>query len=344
MSKLALYRKYRPGSFNEVRGQSHVVEVLENALKEEDIGHAYLFNGKRGTGKTSVARILAKELGCSDRDIYEMDAASNRRIDDVRELREAVRSLPFNSEYKVYIIDEVHMLTNEAFNALLKTLEEPPEHAIFVLATTEMHKLPDTVISRCEVHNFKQPRQNELAALVKDIGEKEGYTVAQPAADLIALLGDGSFRDTLGVLQKVARTVDEKELTQEHVEAVTGAPQSALVNELIQAISEDDLNSAITAVNEAIENNIDMDIYMNLLLQRIRMILLLRFAPDMKEEVKRSLSADDFEMLQGLTKSPEINSSVLKELLAAYNKLTRAAVPQLPLELALVEIIGNNQG
>jgi DNA polymerase-3 subunit gamma/tau len=168
----ALYRKYRPQTFAEVRGQDQVVKVLQGALSQNHIGHAYLFAGGRGTGKTSVARIFARAVGVGDTDLYELDAASNRGIDDVRTLREAVNTLPFSSPYKVYIIDEVHMLTKEAFNALLKTLEEPPAHVIFILATTEMEKLPDTIVSRCEVHQFKQPSRAMLKEQVIDVAKK----------------------------------------------------------------------------------------------------------------------------------------------------------------------------
>ena len=146
----ALYRKYRPENFDEVLGQDHIVTTLSESLKLGNVAHAYLFSGGRGTGKTTMARILARAVNCSENDLYEIDAASNRGIDDIRELREAVNTLPFESPYKVYIIDEVHMLTKEAFNALLKTLEEPPAHALFILATTEMDKLPETIVSRCQ--------------------------------------------------------------------------------------------------------------------------------------------------------------------------------------------------
>src|SRR6185437_9131162 len=151
---LSLYRKYRPGSFEEVRGQSQVVSVLEAAVANKKIAHAYLFAGGRGTGKTSMARILARALDTAEEDIYEMDAASNRGIDEIRELRDGVSTLPFNSRYKFYIIDEAHALTKDAWGAFLKTLEEPPAHAIFVLATTELERVPDTIVSRCQVFRF----------------------------------------------------------------------------------------------------------------------------------------------------------------------------------------------
>src|SRR3989344_9526545 len=159
---LALYRKYRPREWGEVVGQEHIVEALKGALALGRVSHAYLFAGARGTGKTSVARILARALKTADIDLHEIDAASNRKIEDARELREAVLSLPFASPYKVYILDEVHMLTKEAFNALLKTLEEPPKHVVFILATTEIDKLPETIVSRCEIHSFRTPNQKTL--------------------------------------------------------------------------------------------------------------------------------------------------------------------------------------
>ena len=173
MADLALYRKYRPQSLDDVIGQDHIVKVIEGSLKQGNISHAYLFFGSRGTGKTSVARIIARELETGPTDIHEIDAASNRGIDDIRALREEVRTLPFDSKYKVYIVDEVHMLTKEAFNALLKTLEEPPAHVIFILATTEMDKVPETILSRCQVFTFHRPTETILRKMAQEIAKKE---------------------------------------------------------------------------------------------------------------------------------------------------------------------------
>ena len=190
-SALALYRKYRPASFAEVRDQEHIVSVLEGAIKKKQIPHALLFAGSRGTGKTTLARIFAREIGTSEIDLYEIDAASNRGIDDIRELKEAVHTLPYESARKVYIIDEVHMLTKEAFNALLKTLEEPPAHVVFILATTEEDKLLDTIKSRCQVFRFRAPSRGVLAKTVIDVAKKEGFKLKLEAADLIGVEADG---------------------------------------------------------------------------------------------------------------------------------------------------------
>src|SRR3990167_3232652 len=221
-----LYRKYRPQTFSDVIGQDHVVKVLEGALKQGNISHAYLFAGSRGTGKTSVARIIARELKCEIEDVYEIDAASNRGIDDIREIRESVNTLPFRSPYKVYIVDEVHMLTKEAWNAFLKTLEEPPRHVIFIMATTEAHKLPETVVSRCECFAFKKPTHGTLVEAILKIVKAEKYEIEKKSASLIATLADGSFRDAFGILQKAMHSSEDKKLPHTEIEKVLGAPKT----------------------------------------------------------------------------------------------------------------------
>lgn len=341
MSEIALYRKYRPEKFKDVLGQKHVTDVIEGAIKNDSISHAYLFAGSRGTGKTTVARILAKEIGCTGNDLYEIDAASNRGIDDIRELRESINTLPFESPYKVYIIDEVHMLTKEAFNALLKTLEEPPKYAIFILATTEMYKLPDTVISRCEVYQFKKPNQTTIKENIEKITKKEGFTLDPSSSDLISLLGDGSFRDAIGILQKIIRSTNDKKISVEEVERITGAPRGELVNDLIKNINEEKLSDALKSVNEAVNNNIDMKVFTKLLLHKLRMILLLRFSKEMSKEIKDELNEEDFNFLKKIAddKDTNIKSSVLKEFIDVYNQIGKSAVAQLPVELALVKII-----
>ena len=202
-NNIALYRKYRPESFDDVIGQDHIVKAISGSLEAGKVAHAYLLCGPRGTGKTTIARIIARSLGSSVNDIYEMDAASNRGIDDVRAIRESVHTLPFDSKYKVYILDEVHMFTKDAWNALLKTIEEPPAHVIFILATTELEKIPETIISRCQSFTFKKPTDAILSTVITNVAKKEGYTLEEGGAELIALLSDGAFRDALGTLQKI---------------------------------------------------------------------------------------------------------------------------------------------
>ncbi len=336
-----LYRKYRPQNFKEIIGQDHIVNTLQSALELGNFAHAYLFSGSRGIGKTSIARILAKELDTTANDMHEIDAASNRGIDDIRELREAVRTLPFESKYKVYIIDEVHMLTKEAFNALLKTLEEPPEHVVFVLATTEVEKLPATIVSRCQTFIFKKPTQVILKDAAIDIAKKEGYTLDKSAAELIAVLGDGSFRDTLGMVQKVISTSADKKITAEEVEAITGAPRSALIDSIIIAIAEEDIEKALIAVHKAAESNINMKMFVKLILAKLRFILLLRFAKSMESMIKDEVDKDDFEFLKKMSdsKNTAISSKTLLTLLEAYSKLDLSYVAHLPLELALIEMM-----
>lgn len=360
-SESALYRKYRPAHFKEVIGQSHVVNVLEQAIKSEKLSHAYLFAGSRGTGKTSVARIFAREIGTSANDLYEMDAASNRGIDDIREIRDGVSTVPFESKYKVYIIDEVHMLTKEAFNALLKTLEEPPAHAVFILATTELDKLPETVISRCQTFTFKKPNQVILRDFASAVAVKEGFKLEPAAADLVAILGDGSFRDTQGILQKVIGISKDKKISREEVEAVTGAPRSALVLDCLDAIVKKDLGKGLAALRGAAEQNIDMKIFAKLLIEKLRFALLLRVAgggassaadrkggsspESMEGMIAERTSEDDFKKLSSIAeqKDANISSSVLLELLSAYEQIDRAYIAELPLELALVKIIGEGK-
>src|SRR3989338_1185185 len=203
MHDLALYRKYRPKKFKEVLGQDHIVKVLESSVETNKVSHAYLFVGTRGTGKTSVARIFATSIGVSPNDLYEIDAASNRGIEDIKLLRDGARVLPFDSKYKVYIIDEVHMLSKDAWGALLKTLEEPPKHVIFILATTELHKVPETIISRCQVFTFKKASDTALKKMLVEVAKSEGFELDGSSAELLAILADGSLRDGLGELQKV---------------------------------------------------------------------------------------------------------------------------------------------
>ena len=222
---MSLYLKYRPQNFKTIVGQDHIVTTLKNAIKHESLTHAYLFSGSRGTGKTSLARIIAKSLNCTNLeegvepcdkcenceavlkgrlvDLIEIDAASNRGIDEIRELREKILFAPTQGKAKVYIIDEVHMLTKEAFNALLKTLEEPPAHAYFILATTEAHKIPETIISRCQQFNFRRISAEDIVKRLQEIGEEESVQAEPDALDLIAKISSGSLRDAIGLFEQM---------------------------------------------------------------------------------------------------------------------------------------------
>lgn len=344
MSEIALYRKYRPEKFKDVIGQDHVVEVLETVTKGKNPAHAYLFSGTRGTGKTTLARLLAKELGCTWKDLYEIDAASNRGIDEIRELREAVYALPFESPYKVYIIDEVHMLTTPAFNALLKTLEEPPSHAIFVLATTEKHKLPDTIISRCQDFAFKRPTEDDLVKAISKITKAEGYEIDKESLSLIAMLGEGSFRDSIGTLQKVISVSKDNKLTIDEVEKITGAPPAKLIQEVINGFLEEKIENVLDAVEQVVEQSFDIKIFVKLLLRDVRFAMLLLHAPEMKDGIKSEISDEAFGFLEEASNHERANKfpELLRSLLEAYEDMDRAYIKQLPLELAFVKVLGKN--
>lgn len=333
-----LYRAYRPQSFKEVRGQEQVTKTLEAAIKNKKVGHAYLFSGGRGTGKTTVARIFARELGVSDKDLYEIDAASNTSVDDIRELREGVHVMPFDSTYKFYLIDEVHMLSKAAFNAFLKTLEEPPAHCIFVLATTERGKIPDTIQSRCEIYTFKQPSREVLTQTIIDVSSAEGYTLENSAAELVALLAEGSFRDALSILQKVLTVSKDKKIDVAEVETVTGAPKGDLIRRLIRALADKNGDGALKAVQEAVEEAIDMRLFTKLLIHRLRAVLLLRFAPNLAERFSHELTDADLLLLKEIAKNPVITSETLRGVLEAHSQMMYATLPHLPLELAIIDL------
>jgi DNA polymerase-3 subunit gamma/tau len=334
-----LYRKYRPETFADVRDQEHITSVLEGAIKKGTIPHAILFTGGRGTGKTTLARLFARAIGTTDVDLYEMDAASNRGIDDIRELREAVHTLPFESRYKVYIIDEVHMLTKEAFNALLKTLEEPPAHVVFILATTEVDKLLDTILSRCQVFTMRSPSRAVLAATVTDVAKKEGFALEPAAADLIAIAADGSFRDALGVTQKVIMASGDKIGSSDEVAAIIGAPKRTLLAAVLDGLAEGNAEAALAALSDAQAAHVDMKLFIRLLLERVRAVILLRNAPKLGQSLLGTFTAEDAEQITRIAaelKSP-INSHLLLRLLEAAQVAARVATPALPLEVVIID-------
>ena len=338
---LALYRKYRPQSFAEVIGQDHIVKTLEGALGGGQVAHAYLFAGSRGTGKTSVARILARALGTAPEDLYEIDGASSRGVDEIRELREAVRTSPFISRYKVYIIDEVHMLTREAFNALLKTLEEPPAHVIFILATTEAHKLPETIVSRCQVFTFRRPTLAELAQVAAEAAAGEGFKIEPAAAELLALLADGSYRDALGALQKALAVSADRKIVRTEIEAVLGAPRASLVRQLVVALLDGELAPALAAVREVVAANQTVKLFLKLVLRDLRLAMLQKYAPAVAAPLLAAAGVAAAAELRQLAAHPRAGElpNILRELLVAYEEIDRSYLPELPLELALVRLL-----
>jgi len=335
----ALYRKYRPQSFAEVKDQDHIVKVLEGAIKKGEIPHALLFSGTRGTGKTTLARLFAQAIGTSDMDLYEIDAASNRGIDDVRELKEAVHTLPYESDYKVYIIDEVHMLTKEAFNALLKTLEEPPAHVVFILATTEEEKLLDTILSRCQVFRMHSPSRAVLSDIVTEVAKKEGFKLAPEAAELIAIAADGSFRDALGVTQKVIMASGDEIGGADEVAEIIGAPKTETMLSLIDALHNQDTEQALAAVQTATGNGVDMKLFARMLLEHVRAVILVRNVPAHKEQILAAFGTDARDKIEGYAGgASSLNSHMLLKLIEASDLVGRSPIPQAPLEIALIAV------
>lgn len=345
MHDQVLYRKYRPEAWESVVGQEHIVSVLRASIENSNFSHAYLFTGSRGTGKTSVARIFARALGTNPEDIIEIDAASNRGIEDIRELRANVRVLPFSSRFKVYIIDEVHMLTKESLNALLKTIEEPPAHVIFILATTELNKVPETILSRCQVFSFRKPSQKVLTDTVSRIAEQESFVIDAESAALIAFLGDGSFRDALSITQKIFSAAKGRTITREVVETITGAPSLTMIHDLYSALINKDMDAVYKALRHAEAHHTDMLLLAQLLLNTMRLSLMYRYSPSMREGFEAEHSESYVELVKrGAVEATEaISSRGIVSLITAIERISYASVPALPLELAFIEMLNLEQ-
>lgn len=301
---IALYRKYRPQNFDELVAQDNITKILKNAVKNGQLSHAYLFTGSRGTGKTSTARILAKAVNCENLtsdgnpcnecrvcksisdgtflDLVEIDAASNRGIDQIRELKERIEFSPSEGRYKIYIIDEVHMLTNEAFNALLKTLEEPPEHVIFILATTDAHKLPATILSRCQRYDFRLGNDGELKGMLKEVAKREGIKVEDSALDIIVRNAKGSYRDSLSLLDVVLngqpKDSDINTVTEQEVRSVLGIPEFTLVNDLLESLLSGDSKRSLECIKEVEVKGINISQFVSYTLEILREVLVAKFS------------------------------------------------------------------
>ena len=263
----ALYRKYRPQTFADIVGQNHIVSVLKNAIDKDQISHAYLFYGSRGTGKTSIAKIFANEVNRNEEyqkenvDIIEIDAASNNGVDEVRDIKEAIKFLPTEGKYKVYIIDEVHMLTTAAFNALLKTLEEPPAHVIFILATTEIHKIPATILSRCQRFEFKNLSQEQLIDRLKYISENEGIVIEEAAIEKIATLAKGGLRDAISILDQVSNYSEK--ITLDHILEVTSSISEDDILEFYRSLLQGDVTKSLLTYNNFVNQAKDTKLLLN---------------------------------------------------------------------------------
>ena len=351
----ALYRKWRPQTFDEVSGQEHVLQTLRNAIGSGRIAHAYLFSGPRGTGKTTMARLLAKAVNCTNPDLaarpdntcpictaitdgrmldlIELDAASNRGIDEIRDLRDKINFAPGQSRYKVYIIDEVHMLTEPAFNALLKTLEEPPAHAIFVLATTDPQKVPATIVSRCQPFTFRRLTLGEITSRLQHLVDEEGLTAEAGALTLIARQATGSMRDAVSLLDQLA--AGGAEITLERAQSALGAGSLRWVNDVLDALGNADAAGGLDAINHAIDSGADARQFARQIVEQLRAVMLIKLGEgqliDLSNDQRSQFEAQAAHLeLDQLTRAIKLFNQAAADLRGGWQ-------PQLPLELALIE-------
>jgi len=358
---LVLYRKYRPKNFSEIIGQEKIVKILTSAVQSGRVAHAYLFTGPRGTGKTTIARILAKAINCTARkggepcnecancitlntgrtfDVVEIDAASNTGVDNIRELKESIGFSPSHLKYKVFIIDEVHMLSKGAFNALLKVLEEPPEHAIFILATTEIHKIPPTIISRVQRFDFRKFRLDEMIARLKEIIRQEKVKVEKGVLEVIALSADGGMRDAESMLgQIITLETPGEEIKLEEVKMVLGLTDTESVLKFVEFLSKNQFKEAVIFLNEITFEGQDLEQFAGSLIDVLRKITILKTNKDLKKYV---ISDSTEEQAEKMLKLADVFSEqellwIFKKVITAKNEIKSAVLPQIPLEISLIE-------
>lgn len=359
MSYTALYRKFRPDEFEDVKGQDAIVRTLKNQINADRIGHAYLFCGTRGTGKTTVAKIFAKAVNCehpvdgspcgecamcksiaagTSMNVIEIDAASNNGVDNIREIREEVTYRPTEGKYKVYIIDEVHMLSIGAFNALLKTLEEPPEYVIFILATTEAHKIPITILSRCQRYDFKRISIETIAARLRELIDKEGWDVEDKAVRYIAKMADGSMRDSLSLLDQCAAFYMNETLTYDHVLEVLGAVDTEVFSRLLRQLLAMDVHQVIETVDELVMQGRELSQLAADFTWYLRNLLLVKSSDNMEDVL--DVSSENHALLK--EEAQMIDSDTLIRYIRIFSDLTNqlkyATQKRVLLEVTLIKL------
>ncbi len=370
------YRKYRPKTFAEVIGQEHIVQTLTNALRMGVISHGYLFSGPRGSGKTTLARLFVKSLNCEKRnsstssrqdpepcnqctscleinqgraiDLIEIDAASNRGIDQIRELKEGIVFSPTKSKYKIFILDEAHQLTKEAANALLKTLEEPPAHAIFILATTELYKMIPTIVSRCQHFDFRRLKLPEIIKRLKMISEKENIKIESAALELIALKSGGSLRDGESILDQAMTFVSDPKqkqavITVQSVRNLLGVAETLEIHQLSMFLSEKNAAKAIALLNEVFDKGADLQEFAGQIISYLHGCLMYKIGgEDLHDPMADGLSEEEFQKLKELAgkfPTPDLQK-LINLLLEAQNQMKYSPILQLPVELAIAEFCG----
>jgi len=356
-----LYRKYRPRSFSEIKGQEHVIQTLKGAISQNKVAHAYLFSGPRGTGKTTMARLFAKTINCEKPnshepcnvcptcisidegrsiDIIEIDGASNRGIDEIRNIKEMARVASSQNKYKVFIIDEVHSLTKDAFNALLKTLEEPPAHVKFIMATTEPHKLLPTVLSRVQRFDFRKISLDQIVEKLKFVAEKEKIVVDDDVLKIIGISAEGSLRDAESTLAKLLAMGGAKVTLEDTKEALGYIPANSYID-FLDLLLKDHKDEAIVYINNLYESGIELDIFTNGFIDLVRKIIILKALREESGSLASEFSDEHLNKMREFSNTIETQklTAIIKAMIIARNEMKISPIPQLPLELAIMDLI-----
>jgi len=364
-----LYRKYRPMKFSDIVGQQHIVRTLSNSIAGNHIGQAYLFTGSRGTGKTTLARIFAKTVNClspkkmsaqkSDffepclkcphclsfqenkfTDIIEIDAASNTGVDNIRDLKETAKLPPLQGKFKVYIIDEVHMLSQGAFNALLKILEEPPAHIIFILATTEIHKVPETIISRCQRFDFNKFNTDEIVKKLSRITKAEKIKVEDEALRIIAVSAEGGMRDAESLLEQVI-AMEETDIVAQQVETLLGITENRFIEKITDLILQSKTGDALLLVNKIYKDGFNLEFFVKSWLEYLRKIMIISINPEIAKQIIPEMSSDQKKKIEKFSRLISVEHIIfcLNEIIATIPKIKTTPIPQLPIESTIVKII-----